>query len=91
MDAAVIALVSSIAVAAIGGAVAITTTVINSRNEREKAAKVTMDEMRHRELGVKDERIALRDEQLADCKQDVQGLERKVDYYKDRLRELGHG
>lgn len=91
MDAAIIALVSSIAVAAIGGTVAVVTTIINSRTERAKSAKVAMHELQQKELDVKDERIALRDEQLADCEADKASLGRKLDWYRARVRELEQG
>lgn len=77
MDAALYSFIGGIVVAVIGGTVAITNTIINARHGRENAAKVAMDEMRARELAVKDERITLRDEQLLDC----QG---EVSYWKSR-------
>lgn len=84
MDAAVIGLISGIAVAAIGGAVTVVTTVINRSVEKDKTAKATMDEMHQRELGVKEERLAFKDEQLADCERD------KL-YWKSRALELEQG
>lgn len=91
MNAAIIALIASIAVAVIGGAVTLTATVINVRIEKSKTSKATMDEIHRRELNVKDERLTLRDEQLADCHADKQVLERKVDFWKTRARELEKG
>jgi hypothetical protein len=77
VDAAIYTLVGSIVVAVIGGTVAITNTILNARHGRENSAKVAMDEMRARELAVKDERITLRDEQLLDC-------QREASYWRSR-------
>lgn len=91
MNAAIIALASSITVAVIGGIVAIITTSINARNEKAKASHIAAAEAHQAELDVKDERITLRDEQLADCERDKEGLVAKLDYYRARVRELEQG
>lgn len=60
---------------AIGGVVtavvttlgAVATARIQGRREKEKSAEIAADDILRRRLEVKDERIALRDEQLADC------------------------
>lgn len=74
MDAAVIALVSAIGTAAIGGIVTIVVAVLNSRRERTNTSHNTL-------LAAKDERILFKDEQLADCERDKQ-------YWKSRALEL---
>lgn len=67
MDAAVYAFVGSIATAIIGGAVAVVTAIINARTSGPKVAHAAFEQARQAELDVKDERIELRDEQLAAC------------------------
>jgi hypothetical protein len=74
VDAAVIALVSAISTAAIGGIATVVVAVVNSRRERTNTAHNTL-------LAAKDERILFKDEQLADC-------ERDKDYWKSRALEL---
>lgn len=74
MDAAVIALVSAIGTAAIGGIATVVVAVVNSRRERTNTAQNTL-------LAAKDERILFKDEQLADC-------ERDKTYWKSRALEL---
>lgn len=78
-DAAVYALVGSIVTGFIGGAVAVVTTVINSRTERTKSAQISIAEARRAELDVKDERITLRDEQLAACEREKADLRAELD------------
>ena len=77
MDAAVIALVSAVSVAAIGGGTTFAVAVINSRRERINTAHNTL-------LAAKDERLVFKDEQLEDC-------ERSKDYWKTRALELEQG
>lgn len=74
MDAAVIALVSAISVAAIGGGTTFAVAVVNSRRERTNTAHNTL-------LAAKDERLMFKDEQLEDC-------ERAKTYWKSRALEL---
>lgn len=81
MDAAVIALVASVATAAIGGVTTFGVAVVNRRRENENSADNARDEMHRRELAVKDERMAFKDEQIADC-------ERDKAYWKTRALEL---
>ena len=74
MDAAVIALVSAISVAAIGGGTTFGVAIVNSRRERTNTAHNTL-------LAAKDERLVFKDEQLEDC-------ERSKTYWKSRALEL---
>jgi hypothetical protein len=74
VDAAVIALVSAIATAAIGGGTTFGVAIVNSRKERTNTAHNTL-------LAAKDERIVFKDEQLADC-------ERDLAYWRSRVMEL---
>jgi hypothetical protein len=74
VDAAVIALVSAVATAAIGGGTTFAVAIVNSRKERTNTAHNTL-------LAAKDERIVFKDEQLEDC-------ERAKDYWKSRALEL---
>jgi len=67
---ALYALVGSVVTALIGGVVTIAATVLNSRTERARSAANARDDARQAELDVKDERITLRDEQLAACEAD---------------------
>lgn len=74
MDAAVIALVSAVSVAGIGGVTTYGVAVLNSRRERTNTGHNAL-------LAAKDERIEFKDEQLAAC-------ERSKEYWKARALEL---
>lgn len=86
MDAttALYALVGSVVTALIGGVVTIAATVLNSRTERARSAANARDDARQAELDVKDERITLRDEQLAACEADRARLAAELEQERAR-------
>jgi hypothetical protein len=58
--------------------VALVVAVINSKTERANSFRAGIDAARQAELDVKDERITLRDEQLARCEADKADLRQQL-------------
>lgn len=56
-----------------------TVAIINSRTERGNSFRAGVDAARQAELDAKDERITLRDEQLARCQQEKADLQARLD------------
>lgn len=79
MDAASWAFVGSIATGIIGGGVTVTVAIINGRTTSANSFRAGVEAAQKAELDAKDERIALRDEQLARCQQEKADLQVRLD------------
>lgn len=69
----------SIATGIIGGGVAIATAIINRGTENKNSFRAEVEAAQQAELDVKDERITLRDEQLARCEREKADLQAQLD------------